>query len=135
MSVGQDIYETSIAYAKFKYYSSIGVCVIIGICLISCGCSSVASYIQSSNTPPSKTEPNNAPSLTPSGTPSETLVQPTPIWLGPGMFLVGIICIGVSYFVYNLINSNKYNGLLAAQGALNFASDIRNVQGGYVYFD
>ena len=131
MSVGQEIYDTSIAYAKFKYYSGIGICVIIGICLISCGCSSVASYIQSSNTPPSKTEPTNAPSLTP----SETPVQPTPIWLGPGMFFCGIICIVASYFIYNMINSNKYNGFLAAQGALNFASDIKNVQGGYVYFD
>jgi len=122
MSVGQEVYDASVTYAKFKDYIGVGICVIIGICSMSSGCSAVASYIQSLNKPAS-TDPNSPPEKT------------TPIWIGPGMFCCGVICIIVAYFIYNMVNSNKYNGLLAAQGALDFVGDVKTLLGGYHYFD
>jgi hypothetical protein len=32
MTVGQEVYDASVNYAKFKNYIGVGICVILGIC-------------------------------------------------------------------------------------------------------
>jgi len=114
MSFNQGVYDTSLAYGKFRNYTGAVVAVLIGIVLIILSIVILVSYIRQ---PKTKTDEKNNAS-------SEQNVQNAPWWTGPMVFGFALICFLSAFYYYKLVTTAELAPVVATQGALGFGSDV-----------
>jgi len=114
MSFNQGVYDTSLAYGKFRNYTGAVVAILIGIILIILSIFIFVSYIRQ---PKTKTDDKN-------NTPSEQNLQNAPWWTGPMVFGIALICFLTAFYYYKLVTTAELAPVVATQGALSIGSDV-----------
>ena len=114
MSFNQGVYDTSLAYGKFRNYTGVVVATIIGVILIIVSIFIVISYIRQ---PKTKTDDKN-------NAPSEQTQQNAPWWTGPMVFGIALICFLSAFYYYKLVTTAELAPVVATQGALSIGSDV-----------
>ena len=114
MSFNQGVYDTSLAYGKFRNYTGVVIATIIGFILIMISIFIVIQYIRQ---PKTKTDDKN-------NTPSEQNLQNAPWWTGPMVFGIALICFLTAFYYYKLVTTVELAPVVATQGALSIGSDV-----------
>ena len=112
MSFNQGVYDTSLAYGKFRNYTGAVVAILIGVILIIISIFIVIQYIRQ---PKPKTDDNMPP---------EQKQQNAQWWTGPMVFGIGLICFLTAFYYYKLVTTAELAPVVATQGALSFGSDV-----------
>jgi formate-dependent nitrite reductase membrane component NrfD len=135
MSLGQDAYNTTLAYGKFNNYKNVATYTVVGIILIIV---SICLFITNPTIPVT----NNTPTTTDTNSPSQQNPTPTTFpWYIKVLFLfVGVGCFVAAYYFYSLVTNKSLESVVATQGALDLGSDVSTgigkifKKGGYYYF-
>lgn len=107
----ETVYNTAVGYERMKMYTTMGICIILGIIIMICA------IISMMNPPPPEPK-TNTPS--PQPTSSSTVGW---LWL----ILFGILCFLTAYGCYYMASNKSMENVLAAQGAIDAASTVSSM--------